>query len=399
MIMTSFSTFLIVLVSLSYSVVINAQNIAQTTFGVTVVASGGALFSRQLPDGVDTEADLPTGVSGFDDVSIDAIGENIVIGLSTASQVVCSYLLDRSSATLTLVNCAGNNEISVMPFSGLSALGGTIVVSGGTGGVSIFKYDGTTGEISENPSLANYKLPRVTGGPNEVVIGVPNVVLISPILVAFSSDIGGTPRFGTIVASIDEAGENLKVEREYLLDGLEFENALKPSNFAFVSAVRVTFDATYLFTANGVLSVVNPMIKEEEYYVLNDNDNDNEIPEGFQAVTVAVNPLGNRAFFGGVIAGEENSMFLEYDITNPSVPKFVRKTEVIGRITSIAPSDDFISVATTKGGNGMTNEDAIQFFPANEMKAEVPATTETKNRSKGKGKGKGSLSRSSTKSN
>lgn len=323
-----------------------AQNVAMNDKNLMVSVDAGPLITRQLPSGNDVSVELPDGITGFHDILFDKTNQNLLFALSTTSQRVCSYLI--SQKDLALGNCVGSN-IPVSPFSGIAAFGGHLVVSGGTGGLSVFSYDQTTGILLSNPLVDGLRLN---------VVGLPDVTMISDTEIAFSADLGDSPRFGTLIASIT-ASNSVETVGEFRIQGSGFNNAIGPANFAFVNAILSNSKGTYLYTAHGIMTVVDPS-KTDETVIPIDG-----APSGFEAVTVAVNPTGTRVYFGGLV--NENSIFLEYDTTNPVSPVLVGSEKLDGRITSIAASDNFIATAN--------DQNVITSFEAGKERQPVEPST------------------------
>ena len=300
------------------------QNVVVTPTDFAIAVNGEGLITRQLPDGKTNEMDLPKDIDGFRDVTFDVENSNLIFALSTSSQRVCSYLL--SSSTLTLVNCAGSN-IPVSPFVGIAAYGGNLVISGGTGGLSVFTYDTTDGTINDDPAINGQRLD---------VVGLPDVQMLSSTVIAFSADLGGSPRFGIPISQIVDG--NVEILREFRVDGAGFSNAIGPANFAFVNAIATRENGDrVVYTANGIMTVVDPS-QEGSVTVI-------QGPAGFAATTVAVNVDGTRVVFGGLIAG--GSIYIEYDATdNPLSPILLQSTGVQGRITSIGVGNNFIAASS-----------------------------------------------------
>jgi len=264
--------------------------VAMTSTGVAVTANGprgGGLSLQQSASGESMQQSLPPGILSFEDVSIDAANQALVFALSTVSRQVCSFIL--SGGALTLVNCVGGgNTFVVAPFCGMSALDSTLIISGGTDGVSYYRYNTSSGLISNSPIVLNQNLG---------VIGNPDVVLVNKGLAAFSTDFSffaGNSRFGTLIATLGDTvtiGEDFRVQ-----DGLGFSLLVPPANFPLVNAVYETKGNTYIFTANGLMQV-------QELESGGTIDILSGAPSGFLAVTVAVNTAREIAVFGGVVTG------------------------------------------------------------------------------------------------
>jgi hypothetical protein len=249
---------------------------------------------------------------------------------------------------LEAVNCAGEGDISVSPFSGVSAYGGTLIISGGTGGITVFDYSQETGLIMQTPRFLNQQLPNV--------IGHPDVVLADSSLAALSTDFsGGSSRFGTQMATI---GATASFGLEYRVDNsLGFVLTLGPANFPLVNAIYRHTDGgnddaakTIMYTANGPMQIQD--LSSSDIRVLNG------APEDFSALTVAVNEARKMVVFGGVLSLGQNQVMV-YDLSNdPLNPTLVDslQTDVGLRITSVASAGDVVAFVT------QTITNAIQFL-------------------------------------
>jgi len=305
--------------------------VAMTSSGIAVAANGGdGLILQQSASDPSIQQPFPTGIQSFDDVSIDAGNEALVFALSTTSQRVCSFNI--SGEDLTLVNCVGEEDnFGVAPFCGVSALNSTLIISGGTRGLTIYQYNTDSGVISDSPSVLNFR--------GLEAIGHPDVVLVNAGLAALSTDFNGTPRFGTLMASIQ--GSNVNNVQEFRVeDSLEFDLTIRPANFPLVNAIYETETGTYMYTANGPMLVQDPKSDSTSNTL-------SGAPTGFSAVTVAVNTVKKIAVFGGVSASG-GSQILFYDLSvDPRNPSLMGSVPVSGqRITSIASGGDVAAYTT-----------------------------------------------------
>lgn len=336
------------------AILVDGQNVAATSSGVVIATNGGdngLLVSMVTGD--DRQQFEITNFGGgvsffssFDDVSIDPINENLVFALSTTAFTVCSFLLDGTttdgSSALELLGCVG--VFSVSPFCGVSAYGGTLMISGGTGGFTVYEYDQQSGLIMDPPTLLNQQFPNI--------IGHPDVLLINANLAALSTDFdGGSSRFGTQMASIDASRTSVAFDSDYRVENtLGFELILQPSNFPLVNAIyRSSVANLLMYTANGPMQVQD--LSSSEITVLVG------APDGFSAVTVAVNQAKQKLYFGGVLSSG-GSLILAYDLSDdPFNPTLVEtKQAAEQRITSIASGGDALAFMTT------TNPGTIQFW-------------------------------------
>jgi len=334
---------------------IKGTNVAVSSSGIAVGALDSAgLATHVLPNGPTVMQSLPEGLTSISDVSID---ENDIVFALYAKTIdlasnpnlnpigtVCSFTL-AADGSLNVVNCLSG--FLAAPFTGVSALGGNLIVSGGVVGLTHFVYNTESGMISQT-STKNLVLD---------VEGLPDVVMVTPTTIAFSADFDLID-FGPLIATISD---NVTEDRRFAINGTSgFENKIKPANFPLVIDVTSTAEGTFLYAANGAMAVVDPT-QDGTATVITDG-----VPSGFQAVTVAVSTTDKRAYFGGLVAG--TSFVLVYDISSPLSPSLVGMNEVDGRITSIGANNGMV-VYMIDGG-----ETINQFMLSSESTAEPTPT-------------------------
>ena len=360
---------------LSCLAVTRGENVAMTSSGTAVFTSEGRLFVATR-DGEPVQA--PGEVDNFSDVAVDPANEALVFALSTDDQFVCQFEIDEAAGRLRRGTCVGDG-FSVSPFSGIAANGGTLVISGGTGGLTVYTYDTT---IDPEPAVLNLEESNV--------IGHPDVTLVSPTLAALSTDFsGGGARFGTQMATI--SGGSVSFGADYRVeDSLGFDLALGPANFPLVNAA---FQGRYLYTANGAMQVqdletgevrvLDPRSELAEATCGGNQACENSFKEEFQAVTVAVNEARQAVVFGGLQeSGGTRVIFfgLEKDPMSPT--RFaVLENNPLARITSIASGGDVIAyvLATADPPTGavdITFVDLPDPLPADHTNDDVAADDE-----------------------
>eukprot|EP00984_Skeletonema_dohrnii_P021565 scaffold10816_cov149-Skeletonema_dohrnii-CCMP3373.AAC.5 len=281
-----------------------ARNIVTTNNGIAIATTNQSGLRRSLvtydantsQQDVHQFSNLPNTIRGFDDVALDSDGDVVAFAIDASSGLVCSFNLSARSSTrrgkvsLQLIGCT-TQRVSTSPFVGIDAQRGTLVVSGGTGGVSTFRYDTSTGRLSSRPTIRNQSL-------NE--IGHPSVTLVSRNMAALCTDTRSG--FGITIANINQSSRSLDRSR------------------------------SYLYVANGPVTVQNPRRNGSPTVV--------NVPNGFEALTVDVNSDRSIAVFGGVIQNGARSAYLELDISDPLNPKVVTMEVVSGqgrgRITGVA---------------------------------------------------------------
>jgi hypothetical protein len=314
-----------------FTAFVDARNVAISPNKVGVIAGGqgfAGLVSRQLPDGQEIVFDLSFfegRITAFDDVTIDPANPSLVFALDTQKQTVCSFRLN-DDASLSAVNCMF--EFAVNPFCGISAMDGTLAISGGTGGFTIYKYGTTDGLINNEAVHRNVVLPNV--------IGYPDILLVTPTLAAFSTDFGGVPRFGTMMVDLsDESPQELYNFR--VVDSLGFDLALAPSNFPLVNSIYETACAgqTVMYTANGALTSQDPFTSDTPIEL--------SIPN-FRAVTSAVNQEKTLLFVGGLNTDTGNSEIRGFTLTDPFNPLISTSTVLAGtgQVVSVASIGEIV---------------------------------------------------------
>jgi len=297
-------------------------------------------------------------MTSFADVAIDPTNESLVFALSTEGLMVCSFLLSETEETLQLVGCSGT--FSVSPFCGVSAYGGTLMISGGTGGFTVYEYDRQTGQIEDSPALLNQRFPGI--------IGHPDVVLVDSGLAALSTDFsGGSSRFGTQMVTIDAPGASASFGLDYRVqDTLGFDLTVQPANFPLVNAIyRARDGRTIMYTANGPMQVQD--LSSSGVAVLTGAGT------GFSAVTVAVHQAKRLLIVGGVLSAGGSRVFV-YDLSvDPMNPTLVN-SQAAGtgeRITSIAAGGNVAAFVTTD------NPGTIQFLDLPQGAIEVTPPTDS----------------------
>lgn len=322
----------------SYGVVMTSSQIA-----VGVGQSDFSLAVMRLTDGSSTVTAPPSPISAFDDIALDPSDETKIFVLSTKEPSICSYRLNETTLLLTLVNCIFSGSFSVSPYCGISAYNGTLIISGGTGGVSVFPYDTTDGTIASLSQINDQMFPGT-------VVGFPDVLLINKTIAAFSTDFNGSPRFGTMIGNIGDT--SVKALRDFRVDNsLQFTLALGPANFPLVNcwyplhATNTTMNMTstftsdqqgYLYTANGAVTVQNPWVTGSSIQFFTD----------LQAVACAVNTERRL-----LMVGTPNSILIYSLEQNPLAPILADTVSVNVRLTSVASSGDYIVYVGVNGGS------------------------------------------------
>ena len=336
------------MVGIGNVVLSQGRNIVITSDGIAIATSSQA--DRQLvtydvrtsQERTHRFTNLPSNVNAFHDVSVDPrlnsriAPTTFVFAIDAEAGIVCSFNLCASNnrrqqrnnnirqggtvgqdVQMNLIGCT-TRSVSTQPFTGIANMGGTMVVSGGTGGTSVFTYNPQNGRLSSEPFIRNQRLRDV---------GNPDVTMISNDRVAYCADDSrGSISFGVVTASINRQTSSITRDSFSRVQGtVGFDYSLGPANFPFESSVyRVPGEAqSYLYAANGAVTVQDTS--------RGSSTRDVNLPSGFEALTIDVDSQRGVAVVGGVVDDGASSAYLVLDIrTRPLSPSLIR-FQVIGR--------------------------------------------------------------------
>jgi len=306
-----------------------AQNLVVTSTDVAVVTP--SLNSKLLPAGP-LQNNNPA--DSIDDVAVDRATDRI-FAISFSSRSITSWTVNTTDGTLSLVDAKSfGSDVSLSPFSGISASSGTLILSGGTGGFTVWQYNVTSGVLDETPIAMNQD-------PGNVV-GHPDVLMLDQDTAALSTDFPSG--FGTLIVDLS----TLQPLRDFRVQNtLGFDLLAGAANFPLVNCLYTSGDKQYMYTANGALTVQDPF----QDGVLNELDLE------VRAFSCDAHPgLGLL-----VVAGERRSSpgefsILVYDIRDdPEAPVLVRSRVDLGdeRVTQVAffrgDDEDDVVYTTTNG--------------------------------------------------
>eukprot|EP00121_Abeoforma_whisleri_P017143 Awhi_evm1s15715 len=159
---SNFSVFLLLLCLFFAQVECTGRNSVELNGNFFTALGNGALQVDNVSSGNSIViTDLMDRISDLD------IADGILFTLDFNARLVRSTLVSEILAQNFLVNAAQANSASITAsvFSGISASGGKMVVSGGTTTVSIFNYDKLNGSLASVQSVA--------GGNRDLGIGQP----------------------------------------------------------------------------------------------------------------------------------------------------------------------------------------------------------------------------------
>jgi hypothetical protein len=206
-------------------------------------------------------------------------------------------------------------EVEVGPYTGIAARAGRVVVSGGTGPATVFRYD-AAGKLTRERTIAGHR-------------GTPDVALDRAGLGAFFSTHFEEPvdghEFGLSSATFDG-----RLVDAVGLPGAGFtEGGGRPSSWP----VRATVDNGRVYVAHGGgLSVVG-------YDAALDLTLTTTLDLQLRAVDVAVDRT--TAWVVGVVP----SALVEVDLTEPARPSVKKRTPLDGMPTAVAVNAGWILIA------------------------------------------------------
>lgn len=273
---------------------------------INLAASGDVVFVARGCDGLE----VVDGASGEVLETLAASGESDSYDdLSVADGLL--FVLDADDGYLTtfaigadggLTQKTADVEVEVGPYSGVSAAGSAVVVSGGTSEMTFLSYT-SDGGLSETATLEGHR-----GHPDVALDPAGTLALVST---HFSDDVDGH-EFGVVSAALsppsfsDEAG----------LPGAGFtEGGGTPASWP----ARAAFGPTHAFVAHGGgLSVLSTDASRAISVVTT-------IDVGIEAVDVTV--AGDRAY---VVGSSPTPRVVEIDVADPAAPSIVRTFDVSG---------------------------------------------------------------------
>ena len=302
--------------------------LTEAAFNVT--AEGSDAFVALGPAGV-AGLDASTGellfvaepTGGLDAVHDIATDRALVVGLDADEGSVQAWV-----ATADGLEPAGSAvAVDVGPFAGVSTSRGRVVVSGGTGLLSVLTLDfadGLSGPISTI----------------DLGVGQPDVLLDPDRPVAYvSTDFAGVfdgQTFG--ISVVDLQGEPVLVA-QIGLEGAGFSaGTLGPANFPIETAL---VDQVLMVAHGGGLSLidVSDAVAAEEITTFD---------LGFEAISVDADDA--RAY---VVSGEAGAVVATIDIEDPAAPGLLGTTALIlsgGQATGVAVVNGSVLVSTTNDG-------------------------------------------------
>jgi hypothetical protein len=272
--------------------------------GLGVVTLGTGMVVRVI--------EPPAGSRRVDDV---AVADGLLFTLDAEDGMLAAWSI---ADALVPVLVSGPIEVPVGPFSGVSAGGGRVVVSGGTDELTVRAYD-TAGRLTDPHASI------------DVARGQPDVLVAPDGKRAYVSTHFETTVFGLTVVDLSP----LSIVGRLMLHGAGFtEGGTKPANFPLVSALGK--DRLYLAFGGG-LAVIDIADPTHPKHVVT-------IPLGMQAVHLAID--GNQA----AVVGVAPPMLLMVDLSAPDAPVVTKRDPLPGRATGVALSPTKVAVAAGERG-------------------------------------------------
>lgn len=257
----------------------------------------------------------PAGSNRVDDVAV-ADGFLFLLDAATGGRLAVMSLENPNAPVLV----GAPVVVPVGPFAGVSAGGGRVVVSGGTGLMTVRSYD-ATGQLSSSVSSI------------DLGIGQPDVTVSEDGLLAFvSTDFAGTfggAGFGLTTVSL---GTPLSIQSRTGLLGSGFTPGFQtPANFPIASAN--IGDGVVVAHGGGLsrVSAQGSLIGSQSL--------------GFSGVNVAVS--GTRAFVVG-----SNRNLAQLEVGAAGQPQLLETVQFPGPgvFTGVAVNERFVVIAANAGG-------------------------------------------------
>jgi len=309
---------------------------AQTASGVDNVAISGeivygaagpsGLVVHRLTDGAAIGGVAPpAGTSSIDDV---AVAGELLFTLDASRPGALSVYSLADPAAPRLV--AGPVAVDVGPFAGVSAAGGIVAVSGGTGRLSAYSYD-ATGSLSASPALTDLGI-----GQPDILLAAADGGAIGFVSTDFMGRVDGVD-FGLSVIAINRTLAMPTLLGRFGIPGSGFTaGARQPANFPVESAV---FGDTLYVAHGGGISVFDVTAPAQTSLRAT-------IDPGFPAVNIDAD--GDILF---VVAAAPAARLAIIDVSDASAPQLVQSIDLSGGDpTGVAVSVSHIAIADARRG-------------------------------------------------
>ena len=314
-------------------------------------------------DGVDYTLGLPGGLLSMDDLSIS--NEGFLFGLSIDTPALCSFQIEASS--LAPISCI-TGDWSQTPFTGMSAAGGYVVISGGEGGMTVARYDTASGVIDSTLDCLNCTI-------GDTVLLWPDVTLMTRM--------GGTPvaLLSTLWMN-DVAGIMLvdllaqqEIGRVELDDSNMSSLGVAETNFPLASEFydMPQLGSRSLFVAHGEVLV---------HQIEGGNTSSTlEMPfDDFIATCLSVDKLNGVLVVGGSV-NQTTSALAVFDILETTIlPQLRIAKPVQGRVLSVSANAGKIAYVTAETPSILTFDPSEASKPTMPQGTSSSSTTQTTSR-------------------
>ena len=290
---------------------------------------------------------LPGGVISMDDLSIS--DEGFLFGLSVASPpALCSFQIDVS--TLVPINCL-SADWSQAPYTGMSASGGVVVISGGEGGMTLVRYDTTSGVLDSVLDCLNCTtIQSDIGQKAKQKAFWPNVEVLYPkgdgALIAALSTVWSDAVAGVTLVDLSSLQEIGRIELDFVLTDSTPALGSPVTNYPLVTEV---YDSP--MTGIRTLFVAHGEVVAQQLEGGGDKSTLQKPFNEFLATCLSVDPINAVLAVGGYM-NETSSALAVYDIVESAGPPQLRVAfTMMGQVLSIAVNADRIAYVTGESPN------------------------------------------------
>ncbi|KAI2508617.1 putative catecholamine binding [Fragilaria crotonensis] len=328
---------------------------------VIATSSNQGPMRFSILDGQDFTMGLPGGLLSMDDLSIS--NEGFLFGLSIDTPALCSFQIETSS--LTPISCI-TGDWSQGPFTGISALGGYIVISGGEGGMTVARYDTTSGIVDSTLDCMNCTMD------GDDVLQWPDVKLMmqedgTP--AAILSTIWKNNEAGIMLVDLSTQQEIGRVELDY---SMESNLGVAPTDYPLVSDFydMSQIGTRTLYVAHGEV-LVHQIQGGTASVVLEPPFND------FIATCLSVDKLNGVLVVGGSM-NQTSSALAVYDILETeALPQLRVAKSVQGQVLSVSANAGKVAYVTAETPAIVTFDASASSMPATPKGTESPGATMT----------------------
>jgi hypothetical protein len=311
----------------------NSRSIQIAKTGTVIATSTNRGPLRfEVHEGQDYTLGLPGGLESMDDLTIS--NEGFLFGLSIYTPALCSFQIDKT--TLIPIGCI-TGDWSVSPFTGISATGGYIVISGGQGGMTVARYDTVSGVLDGMLSCLNCKIDDTAvrhQWPDVSVAIQQDGTPVAALCTIWENNAAGVMFMD--LSTFTEVGR--VVLDSFIGPSLAVTVTNYPLESAFYYAPKA--DLHYLYTAHGVVAVFQLYQEDPLTYATPPVD-------GFIATCLSVDELNGVLVVGGFV--NNKSVMAVYDILDtPMLPQLRVASAVQGRLLSVSANGGKVAYVTAE---------------------------------------------------